>query len=108
MCSRIVKRERAIEMRSPLCNLPSVHQGDAHDAMRDHERDCCSLLLGELQELHCKLAWTLPVNAQMLLTQIPKSTENNNNGSSGGSPTASASSINSRARSPAAMVSGSA
>src|SRR6516165_2184880 len=108
MRSRIVKRERAIEMRSPLPNLPRVHQGDAHDAMRDHERDCCSLLLGELQELRCKLAMDVAGQRPDAPDPNPKSTENNNSGSSGGSPTASACSINSRARSPAAMVSGSA
>ena len=56
MLSRIVKRERAIEMRSPFRDIPGMQQGKAYEAMPDHERDCRTLLLGERQELHRKLA----------------------------------------------------
>jgi hypothetical protein len=52
MLGRIVKRDRLVEVRSPLCDIPRMQQGSAHETMPDHERDCRPLLLGERQELH--------------------------------------------------------
>jgi hypothetical protein len=43
-------------MRSPFRDIPGMQQGKAYEAMPDHERDCRTLLLGERQELHRKLA----------------------------------------------------
>ena len=56
MLGRIVKRDRSIEMRSALRDVSRVQQGNAHESMPNHERDCRCLLLGERQELRRKLA----------------------------------------------------
>ena len=56
MLGRIIKRDRVIEMRPSFCDVSRGQQGSAHDAMPDHERDGCSLFLGERQELRRKLA----------------------------------------------------
>src|SRR6516225_8283634 len=42
-------------MRPALRDVPSTKQGNAHNAMPDHERDYRPLLLGERKELRCKL-----------------------------------------------------
>ena len=56
MLGRIVKRDRLIEMRSAFRDVSRKQQGNAHEAMPDHERDGRPLLLGERQELRRKLA----------------------------------------------------
>jgi hypothetical protein len=56
MLGRIVKRDRPIEMRPALRDIPSRRQGHAHGVMPDHERDFRPLLLGEPQELRRKIA----------------------------------------------------
>ena len=66
MLGRIVKRDRAIEMRSPLRDVSRIRQGDAHEAMPDHERDCRPLLLGERQELRRKLAHHVAVERHIV------------------------------------------
>ena len=43
-------------VRSAFRDVSCEQQGNAHEAMPDHERDCCSLFLGERQELRRKLA----------------------------------------------------
>ena len=56
MLGRIVKRDRPIEMRSAFRDVSRKQQGNAHEAMPDHERDCRALFLGERQELRRKIA----------------------------------------------------
>src|SRR6516165_11157460 len=51
MCLRIVQRNRTIVMRSAFQQIPRRYQGKTHHAMPDHKRGCCTLPLGELQEL---------------------------------------------------------
>ena len=51
MLGRIVKRDRLIEMRSAFRDVPRTQQGNAHEAMPDHERNRGSLFLGKRQEL---------------------------------------------------------
>ena len=45
---------------------PVQQQGNAHEAMPDHERDCCPLLLGERQELRRKLAHHVAVEGHVV------------------------------------------
>jgi hypothetical protein len=61
MLARIIKRDRAIEMRSAFRDVSRSQQGHAHKAMPDHERDCRPLLLGERKELRRKLAHRVAV-----------------------------------------------
>ena len=63
MLRRIVKRDRLIVVRPAFRDVSRMQQGNAHEAMPDHERDCRSLFLGERQELRRKLAHTSPLNA---------------------------------------------
>ena len=64
MGGRIVQHDCAIEMRSPLRDIPRMQQGRAHEAMPDHERDGRRLLLRERQELRCKLAHPVTIECQ--------------------------------------------
>jgi hypothetical protein len=43
-------------MRSALCDAPRRYQGNASEAMPDHERHGCSLFLGVRQELRRTLS----------------------------------------------------
>src|ERR1700745_1780182 len=52
---RLIKRDRAIKIRSPFYEIARPYQGNAHSAMPDHERDCCSLLISKRQELRRKV-----------------------------------------------------
>ena len=53
---RIVERNRLIVVRSGISNVPCMQQGSGQETMRNHERACRLLLLGERQELRGKLA----------------------------------------------------
>src|SRR5262249_16470050 len=55
MLGRIVERECAIKMHSPACDGPCMQQGQAHEAMPDHERPLRPLLICDGQELDSKL-----------------------------------------------------
>src|SRR5262252_3456973 len=55
MLDRIVERECAIKMHSPACDVPCMQQGQAHEAMPDHERPLRPLLICGGQELDSKL-----------------------------------------------------
>src|SRR5262249_4006531 len=55
MLGRIIKCDRAVEMRSPFCKGARMQHG-THHAMPDHERNRCRLLLRERQELARQLA----------------------------------------------------
>lgn len=61
MLCRIVERDSAIEMRSPLSDVSRIRQGNSHQAMPDHERDSCPFLLRQRQELHRKLAQSVAI-----------------------------------------------
>ena len=56
MLGRIVKCDRAIEMNSPFRDISGMHQGQAHGAMPDHERDGRLMLLRKRQELRSEVA----------------------------------------------------
>ena len=73
MLGRIVKRERAIEMLSAFRDVSREQQGNAHEAMPDHERDRRPLLLGERQELRCELAQSVAVECHKV--RDPKAVE---------------------------------
>ena len=66
MLGRIVKRDRLIEMRPALRDVSRHQQGDTHQAMPDHERDCRPLLLGERQELRRKLAHLVAIERHIV------------------------------------------
>ena len=55
MLGSVVERERAIEMRARICDIAGMQQGQAHQAMADHERPRRALLIGEGEELDRKL-----------------------------------------------------
>src|SRR5262245_31961679 len=57
MLGGIIKRERLIIVGPASRDVSRVRQGDSHEAMPDHERDCCPLLLRERQKLRCKTAY---------------------------------------------------
>src|SRR5262249_22131320 len=56
MLGIVVERKRAIEMRSPICDIPCMQQGQTHGAMPKHQRSRRALLFCEGQELDRKLA----------------------------------------------------
>src|SRR5262245_44017586 len=55
MLGRIVERNRAIQMRSPVYDVPCMQQGQAHEAMPHHEWPRRFLLFCEGQEFDSKL-----------------------------------------------------
>ena len=65
MFDRIVKRDRAIVMRPALRDVSRLYQGDPHEAMPDHERHSCSLLLCERQKLRRKLTHGVAVECHV-------------------------------------------
>ena len=71
MLGGIVKRDRLIEVRPAFRESPVRSQGNTHEAMADHERDCCPLLLGERQELRRKLAHGIAVERNKFAAQKP-------------------------------------
>jgi hypothetical protein len=58
---KIVYRDRLIKLLATLRDGPRQQQGNAHDAMSDHERDRCSLLVGECEELRRKIAYDVTI-----------------------------------------------
>src|SRR5262249_2573390 len=52
---RIVKRNRLFKVRASFRYVTRVQQRHAHYAMCNQQRSCSSLLLGQHQELRCKL-----------------------------------------------------
>src|SRR6516165_11115082 len=56
MLVRIVERDRVLEMRARLFDVPGVQQGQAHEAMTHHAGSRRPLLVCKLQELVGKLA----------------------------------------------------
>ena len=61
MFSRIVQRDRLIEVCAAFRDASSLQQGHADETMSDHERDWRRLLLGQRKELrpparalHCR------------------------------------------------------
>src|SRR3974377_1979147 len=56
MWGRIVKPDRLIVVRPTFLDVSCTHQGSAHQAVPNHERNRRSLLFGELQELRCEVA----------------------------------------------------
>ena len=69
MRGRIVERDRPIAMRAAFRDVPGAHQGSAHKAMSDHERDGSPLLLCECQELRRERAY--PFAIERLVTTVP-------------------------------------
>jgi hypothetical protein len=61
MLDGIIKRKRAIEVRSTFHNMPEQPQGGTHEAMTDHERRCPALLFTERKELRGQLAGHLAI-----------------------------------------------
>ena len=55
MFRRIVKRDRAIEMGSSVCDVPGMEEGQTHLAMRDHGRPCRALLFRQPRKLDGQL-----------------------------------------------------
>jgi len=71
MLGRIVERDSSIEMRSPVCDVPCMQQGQAHEAMRHHEGPCGRLLICERQELDRKLTHHVAVERYKVRAQKP-------------------------------------
>ena len=53
-------------MRPAFRDVSRSHQGSAHEAMANHERDCRSLLLGERQELRCEVAQNVTIKRHIV------------------------------------------
>src|SRR5208282_1003573 len=66
MLARIVKRERLIVVCSSCRDIPRAHQGIAHEAMPDHERDCRSFLFRERHVLRRKLTHYIAVERDVV------------------------------------------
>jgi len=64
MHSRIIKRDCTIIVRSTLREVSRHQQGVTHNAVPYHERNSRPLLLGQRQELLCKLARQVAVERQ--------------------------------------------
>ena len=47
-------------------DVPRQQQGNAHEAMADHQRSRCSLLLGQRQKLHRKLPHHIAVECHQV------------------------------------------
>src|SRR6516165_7715938 len=74
MLGRIIKRDRAIEMRSRIRDVPGRQQGHTHEAMPDHERNGRPLRLRERQELCRKLAYHVALEGDVV--RDPEAVEN--------------------------------
>src|SRR5262245_4423731 len=74
MLGRIVERNRAIQMRSPIYDVPCMQQGQAHEAMPHHEGPRRFLLICKGQELDSKLTHHVAVERDKV--RDPKAVEN--------------------------------
>src|SRR6266516_3104232 len=74
MLGRIVERNRAIQMRSPVYDVSCMQQGQAHEAMSHHEWPRRFLLICEGQELDSKL--THHVAVERYKVRDPKAVKN--------------------------------
>jgi hypothetical protein len=61
MLGRIVKREALIVVRSTFRDVSCPRQGNTHEAMPDHQRDYRPWLVGQRQELCCKVEHCIAV-----------------------------------------------
>jgi len=61
MLARIIERDRAVEMRSPVCDIAGMEEGQTHEAMPDHERRRRALFFRNGQKLHGELTHHVPV-----------------------------------------------
>ena len=59
MLGRIVKRQRAIQMRATFREVSRKQQGKSHEAMPDHERGCRPLSFGQRQEVCSEIATSI-------------------------------------------------
>jgi hypothetical protein len=55
-----------IEVHPGLRGLPRHQQGIAHKAMPNHQGSCCSLFLGQREELRCELAHHIAVERDII------------------------------------------
>ena len=108
MLGRIVKRNRLIEMRSPFRDIPGIQQESAHEAMPDHERKQRFLLLRERQEVRRKVANYVAIERHESCDAETIENRKHQQRVFGRFARASACSINRRASSTAAFVSGAA
>ena len=104
MLCGIIKRYRAILMPSSFGDVACEQQGNAHDAMTEHEGAAAVCFSASARNCAASPRTELPLNAAKLPAQKPHSTKNKTTGSSMGSPSASALSIDVRASSSAALV----
>src|SRR6516225_9826553 len=74
MLGRIVERNRAIQMRSPVYDVPCMQQGQAHEAMPHHEWPRRFLLICEGQEFDSKLTHHVAVERDKV--RDPKAVKN--------------------------------
>src|SRR5215831_9428197 len=74
MLGRIVERNRSIQMRSPVYDVPCMQQGQAHEAMPHHEWPRRFLLICEGQEFDSKLTHHVAVERDKV--RDPKAVKN--------------------------------
>src|SRR5215831_3411384 len=74
MLGRIVERNRSIQMRSPVYDVPCMQQGQAHEAMPHHEWPRRFLLICEGQEFDSKLTHHVTVECDKV--RDPKAVKN--------------------------------
>src|SRR5262249_19039937 len=74
MLGGIIERDSAIEMRSPVYDIPCMYQGQAHETMRHHEWPRRPLLICESQELDSKLTHHVAVERYEI--RDPKAVKN--------------------------------
>src|SRR5262252_3046467 len=74
MLGWIIKRDRAIEMRSHIRDVTGRQQGHAHETMPDHERNGRPLPLRERKELRRKLAYYVALERDVV--RDPEAVEN--------------------------------
>jgi hypothetical protein len=67
MLGRIVKRDRLIKVSPAGGDVPRSQQGNSHEAMPNHERDCRPLLLRERQELRREIATDIAIECHKVL-----------------------------------------